>query len=322
MNYHTYAVVGTGAVGGLYGARLQRAGAEVHFLLRSDVDYVRQHGLRIESVDGDFDLPHVRAYSRVEDMPACEVVLVALKTTQNHLLPKLLLPLVKKDTLVVMLQNGLGIEEAAAAIVGPERIFGGLCFVCSNKRGPGHICHLDYGHITLAQYTADQSPAGLTDDLRRLAADFEQSGTTVLLADDLLTARWKKLVWNVPFSGLSVALDALTDALVNNEHTYALARALMVEVVTAAQAVHQRHIPGIFIEEMLTATFKMTPYQPSLKLDHDTGRPMEVEAIFGEPLRLAQQAGLAVPFMEMLYRQLKFLDEQHQHGEQRNFRSP
>ena len=166
MHYQTYAVIGTGAIGGLYGARLQQAGAEVHFLLRRDFEHVQTHGLRIESVDGDFDLPQVNAYRRASDMPSCDVVLVALKTTQNHLLPELLPPLVKEDSLVVMLQNGLGIEDAAAAIVGPERVFGGLCFVCSNKVGPGHVCHLDYGHITLAQYTADQTPAGVTKPLR------------------------------------------------------------------------------------------------------------------------------------------------------------
>jgi 2-dehydropantoate 2-reductase len=308
MHYQTYAVIGTGAIGGLYGARLQRAGAEVHFLLRRDFEHVQTHGLRIESVDGDFDLPQVNVYRRVSDMPPCDVVLVALKTTQNHLLPELLPPLVKEDSLVVMLQNGLGIEDAAAAIVGPERVFGGLCFVCSNKVGPGHVCHLDYGHITLAQYTADQTPAGVTKPLRYLVADFEQAGVDIILADDLLTARWKKLVWNIPFNGLSVVLNARTTEMIRNEPIRILAITLMHEVLAAAAAVHQRHIPERFAQEMIEATMKMKPYDTSMKLDYDAGRPLEVEAIFGAPLTLAQQAGLAVPHLETLYQQLKFLD--------------
>jgi len=308
MHYQTYAVIGTGAVGGLYGARLQQAGAEIYFLLRSDFDHVRNHGLRVESVYGDVDLPQVNVYQHVGDMPPCDVVLVALKTTQNHLLPELLLPVAGEDTLVVMLQNGLGIEDAAAAIVGPERIFGGLCFVCSNKMGPGHICHLDYGHITMAQYSADQTPAGLTEPLRYLAEDFERAGVQIILAEDLLTARWQKLVWNVPFNGLSVVLDAETDEMMGNPHIRALAETLMNEVVIGAQAVHQRQITSSFVQEMLAATAKMRPYRTSMKLDYDAGRPMEVEAIFGTPLRLAQQAGASVPHLEMLYQQLKFLD--------------
>jgi 2-dehydropantoate 2-reductase len=308
MHYQSYAIIGTGAVGGLYGARLQQAGAEVHFLLHSDFDHVQTHGLCVESKDGDFDLPRVNAYRRTDQMPACEVVLVALKTTQNHLLPELLPPVVKENSLVVMLQNGLGVEDVAATVVGPARIFGGLCFVCSNKVGPGHICHLDYGHITLAQYTAEQTPAGITELLRCLADDFEQAGVRIILADDLLTARWKKLVWNVPFNGMSVVLDAQTNQMVGNEHTYALAEALMHEVLAAAEAVHQRYIPESFVQEMLEATMKMKPYHPSMKLDYDAGRPLEVEAIFGVPLTMARQAGLDVPYLKMLYQQLKFLD--------------
>ncbi|MBN1991398.1 MAG: 2-dehydropantoate 2-reductase [Anaerolineae bacterium] len=261
-----------------------------------------------ESVYGDIDLPQVNVYRRAENMPPCDVVLVALKTTQNHLLPELLPPVVKTDSLVVMLQNGLGGEEAAAAIVGPGRIFGGLCFVCSNKVGPGHVCHLDYGQITLAQYTANQTPAGLTKPLRCLGADFEQAGVAIVLAEDLLVARWKKLVWNIPFNGLSVVLNAQTNEMVDHKQTRALAVTLMQEVLAAAEVVHRRHIPPAFIQEMIDATMRMRHYHTSMKLDYDAGRPLEVEAIFGVPFTLAQQAGLAMPCLEMLYRQLKFLD--------------
>src|SRR4028118_63778 len=103
----TYAVLGTGALGGFYGARLQQIGSEVHFLLHSDYEQVSQHGLRIESPDGNFMLPQVYAYRDVAEMPRCDVVMVALKTTQNHLLSRLLPSVVKEDGAVLVLQNGL-----------------------------------------------------------------------------------------------------------------------------------------------------------------------------------------------------------------------
>ncbi len=308
MHFQSYAVIGTGALGGYYGGRLQQAGAEVHFLLRSDYEHVRRHGLRIESIAGDFELPRVKAYRHATDMPPCEVVLVTLKSTQNHCLPELLPPLVKADTIVAVLQNGLGIEAEAAAIVGADKVVGGLCFICSNKVGPGHIRHLDYGQITLAEYTADDRPGGITARLRWLAADLEQARIPLTLADDLVTARWKKLVWNIPFNGLSVVLNAATDELIQCEHSRALAIELMQEVLAAAAVVHQRHIPASFIHEMVAATAQMQPYRTSMKLDYDAGRPLEVEAIFGRPLRLAQAAGLAVGHLDTVYRQLKFLD--------------
>jgi 2-dehydropantoate 2-reductase len=309
MYFKTCAVIGTGALGGYYGSRLQQAGMEVHFLLHRDYNHVHRHGLRIESVDGDFALPRVNAYQNAADMPPCDVTLVALKATQNHLLPKLLPSPAKNGGIVVVLQNGLGVDEAAAQIIGPEKVVGGLCFICANKVGPGHIHHLDYGRITLGEYSANQQPGGLTDRLYCLQADFEQAAIPITLTADLLEARWKKLVWNIPFNGLSVALNASTVEMITQPHTRAIVVALMNETLTAAAAVHQRHISSGFIDEMVSATEQMKPYQPSMKLDFDASRPLEVEAIYGQALRLAQQVGLDVPRLEMLYHQLKFLNE-------------
>jgi 2-dehydropantoate 2-reductase len=312
----TYAVLGTGALGGFYGGRLQQAGFEVHFLLRSDYEPVERQGLVIESIDGNFTLPHVNAYRDVRTMPACDVVILALKTTQNHLLPELLPPIVKESGLVLVLQNGLGIETQVAELVGSDRVMGGLCFLCSNKVGPGQIRHLDYGQITLGDYAANYAPRGITARMQQIASHFQQAGIAIELAEDLFVARWKKLVWNVPFNSLSVVLNATTDQMMRNEHTRQLAKALMQEVVVGCAACVQqldpgcdRGIPPSFIDTMLDYTAKMKPYRTSMKLDYDMGRSLEVEAILGNPLRMAQRAGLELPRMTMLYQQLKFLDQ-------------
>ncbi len=134
MSERKYAILGTGALGGFYGAKLQKAGLDVHFLLRSDYQYVSKYGLVVESKDGDFSLPQVNAYSDVKQMPQCDVVVVALKTTQNYLLPQMLSAVVKDDGVVLVLQNGLAVEEEISNIVGNNvSIIGGLCFLCSNK---------------------------------------------------------------------------------------------------------------------------------------------------------------------------------------------
>ena len=310
-----YAVLGTGALGGFYGARLQQAGADVHFLLRSDYDDVRRHGLTIESPDGNFALPKVYAHVNVSEMPPCDVVIVALKTTQNHLLPQLLPPVVKPGGVVLVLQNGLGIEPEVAAIVGAERVMGGLCFLCSNKVGPGHIRHLDYKKVALADYAPGYEPVGITSRMKAIATDFERANIPIDLEPDLFLARWKKLVWNIPFNGLSVVLNATTDQMMADPHIHNLAKQLMQEVVAGASAcVLQSSIPGdraipdAFIHTMLDHTASMTPYRTSMKIDYDEGRPLEVEAIFGNPLRSAQAAGADLPKIQMLYQQLKFLD--------------
>lgn len=302
----TYAILGCGALGGYYGACLQRAGIDVHFLLHSDYEYVCKHGLVVESPDGNFTLPNVNAYYNVTDMPCCDVVVLALKTTQNHLLPHLLPKVIKDDGVVLVLQNGLGIEEQVADIVGHKRVIGGLCFICSNKVAPGHIRHLDYKEITLGEYTPNYHPGGITERMQQIASDFESASIPIQLADDLLQARWQKLVWNIPYNGLSVILDATTQELMADQYTKALVEQLMGEVVAGAKSC-DRIIPNHFIAKMLDYTTHMQPYRTSMKIDYDQRRPLEVEAIFGNPLRMVSTK-VPMPAIATLYQQLKFLD--------------
>lgn len=307
MSNRSYAILGTGALGGFYGARLQKAGLDVHFLLHSDREHVSKHGLVIESPEGNFTLPHVHAYGDVSEMPPCDVVAVTMKTTQNHLLPKMLPAVVKDDGVVLVLQNGLGLEEEVAQIVGPHRVMGGLCFICSNKAGPGHIRHLDYSLITLGEYAPDYRACGITERMNQIAADFKSAGIPIGLAEDLLRARWEKLVWNIPFNGLSVVLDATTNQIIADTHTRALVEQLMGEVVAGAAAAGSILSQDI-INRMIQHTVKMKPYRTSMKIDYDEGRPLEVETMFGNPLRKAQAGGANLPRIAMLYQQLKFLE--------------
>jgi 2-dehydropantoate 2-reductase len=299
----SYAIIGTGALGGFYGTRLQHAGCDVHFLLHSDYKHVRQHGLICESKDGDFTLPKVNAYRDAHDMPRCDVVCVCLKTTQNHLLPAILPALVTDTGVVLVMQNGLGIEEEVAGIVGAERVMGCLCFLCSNKVGPGHIQHLDYGYVMLGEFAR----RGFSERMRAIGDDFRGAGISVQLAEDLPAARWQKLVWNIPYNGLSVILNADTTELMSNPHTRQLVEQIMGEVVADGRACGAA-VPEEIVGKMLANTEKMKPYRTSMKIDFDEHRPMEVEAIFGNPLRAAQAAGAKSPLLETLYRQLKFLE--------------
>lgn len=307
MSNRTYAIIGTGAIGGFYGAKLQKAGHRVSFLLRSDYHHVAEKGLIVESVDGDIILPEIDAYNDVKKMPNSDIVVVALKATQNYLLPELLPPLINENNVVLLLQNGINIEPEIAKIIGDNTLIGGLCFICSNKVGPGKIRHIDYGAITIGQYASNYQGAGVTEQMREIAQDFEKAGISIELNEDLLLARWKKLVWNIPYNGLSVALNARTDEIMANADTRFLAEELMREVQLGAK-IWGRIIGDRFIEKMLDHTEKMKPYLTSMKLDYDGKRPLEVEAIVGNPLGMAREAGVDLPRISVLYRQLKFLD--------------
>jgi 2-dehydropantoate 2-reductase len=306
----SFAIIGSGAVGALYGAWLARAGFDVHFLARSDHEYVRDHGLIVDSVKGNFAVPHVNVYANASAMPKCDVAAITLKTTANGILPQVLPHVVKDNGIVLVMQNGLGFEEKVADIVGPGHVLGVLCFVCSNKAGPGHVRHLDFGHITIGQYAKNGAASGITEDMKNIADDFAKAGVEVSLAPDLGVARWKKLVWNVPYNGLSVILNATTDSLMKNPHSRRLVKRLMQEVCRGAKACGHP-IEDAFIDEMLSYTDAMTPYETSMKIDFDGKRPMEVESIFGAPLEAAEKAGVELPLLSVLYEELKYLDERN-----------
>lgn len=298
-------IIGAGAVGGYYGARLARHGHDVHFLLRSDYQAVREHGLTIKSCDGDFHLPAgaVRAYRRPTDMPKADLVITALKTTSNDHFPELIAPLLHDNTAILTLQNGLGNEDRLAELFGRERILGGIAFVCINRGEAGSIHHLSHGLIRVGEFDAEapsQRP-------RQIARWFGASGVKCEAVTDLLAVRWQKLVWNIPFNGLGAALDLTTDKLIASPAGVAQVTRLMQEVIAAAAAEWVRMPPGM-IDKQIESTRSMGAYRTSMQIDRQQARPLELEAILGEPLRRAQSHGVETPALEALYAMCRVVD--------------
>ena len=338
------AVVGCGAVGSFYGAKLAHAGQEVTFLLRSDYDVVRRDGVFVRSPQGDFRVRPSCGRSP-DEIGAVDLVMIGLKTTANDQFPKLLPPLVSDKTAVLTLQNGLGNEEALAKLFPREQILGGLCFVCLNRLEPGIVHHIDHGQIVLGEFNGGSQPR-----TQEIASMFREAGVPCKVTDNLAQSHWEKLVWNIPFNGLGVASCVglggweraasgeqragsgerksgerragsgergssfakatedrggdsgeclTTDKLLADERWEKIARELMLEVVRSAQAI------GLPVKESLAAkmierTRTMGAYKASTVLDFQRGLPIELEALFLEPLRQARGAGQQVPVLERL----------------------
>jgi 2-dehydropantoate 2-reductase len=297
-------------LGGFYGCRLQRAGLPVQFLARGDYETLKTAGWKVASKDGDFDLAHVDVYPTIDSLPPADVVLLCLKSTSNHEILAHLARTIKPGGVLVVMENGFGIEEEVARYVGRDRVLGACCFLCSNKVAPGRIEHLDYGTVAFGELSVDGMPVGVTDRMKQIAEDFGQAQIEVQLADDLRLARWKKLVWNIPFNGLSVILLEETNQLVGNPSLRFLVQTIMNEVALAARA-DGRSIPDQFISTMIEHTEQMKPYKTSMRIDFDERRPLEVEAIFGAPLRWASERNVPMPVVESMYRELVFLDQRN-----------
>lgn len=314
-------IVGCGALGSYYGAKLCRAGQETHFLLRSDYEVVRRRGVLIRSAEGDFQVNPKCARSPGE-IGVCDLVIIGLKTTANGQFPQLLPPLVGPATAVLTLQNGLGSEEQLAALCGPEKILGGLCFVCLNRVEPGVIQHSAHGKIVLGEF--QRWPEPRTHDI---ASMIRHAGVPCAVTDNLARTHWEKLVWNIPFNGLGVASAAGFDAVITGHLTpgrvlekcwttdrllaeprwCALVREVMIEVIRAANALGLA-IPDSMADKQITRTGEMGAYQASTLVDFARGQPLELESLFLEPLRLARSVSVVTPRLEALGAVLTQLD--------------
>lgn len=292
----TLAIVGSGSVGGYYGARLASV-AEVSFLMRRDLAAVRERGLTIHSIAGDLHLDSVRAFATTEEIGPVDLVVIAIKSTANEALSDLLPPLLKSGTILLTLQNGLGNEAFLARHFPAHPILGGLCFVCINRGEPGVIHHLAHGRVEMGAFSHPQALAPVADL-------FVRAGLDCRVLPDLGLARWRKLVWNVPFNGLSIAAGGIdTQQILADPALLARTRALMAEVIAVAAALGHAIDPA-FAEGNIKGTLEMGPYQPSSLVDFLAGQAVEVEAIWGAPRREAERLGIPAPHLDSLHREI------------------
>ena len=289
------AVVGSGAVGCYYGGMLAHAGHDVHFLMRADLDAVKRDGLVIFTKGEELRLPRVQCAGSTAEIGPVDLVLIALKATANRELERLLPPLIGANTALLTLQNGLGNEAFLSARWGVERVMGALCFVCINRTAPGVIRHLDHGTISIGEYRRPVSQR-----VRALAEAFHAVDVQADAVDDLEGERWRKLLWNIPFNGLSIAAGANVAEVLADAGLRTLARSLMGEGLDAARRLGHE-IPDSFADWQIERSNSMGPYKPSSMIDYEMGRPVEVDAIWGEPLRQGLAAGAKMPQLELLH---------------------
>jgi len=293
-------IVGSGAIGIYYGARMALAGANVRFLMRGDLAAVRARGsIVVREGSGAAELRPVAAFGAPAEVGPVDLAIVALKSTSGGELRGLVEPLLGPATALLTLQNGLGVDEFLAGLFRAERVIGGLFFMAITRTGPGEVTCFHAGSVSLGEF--GRPPAERT---LAVAALMGAAGIKVKVVDDLLEARWSKLVWNIPFNGLTIAHGVPTDRICSDPVLAEEARALMREVQRAAAAFGFT-IADSFLKLQFDVTPPMGPYQPSSLVDYLAGREVEVEPIWGEPLRRARAAGVEMPRLASLYARLR-----------------
>jgi 2-dehydropantoate 2-reductase len=297
------AVIGAGAIGMYYGGKLAHAGSDMHFLMRGDLSGVRRDGIFVRGEGENFRVTKVNGYNSTKEIGECDLVIVAVKATSNPNLVDLVPPLLHENTVLLTLQNGLGNEEFLAEHFGAERVMGGLCFIAADRRSKTEVERSAYGHVVLGEFRGAAQPR-----THEIAAEFNRAGVRCTVTDDLARERWRKLIWNIPFNGLSIVAGGFdTGAIVGDENLRQLARELMEEIIAAANKVGHDFPSDAWREHMQRAE-KMSGFKPSTLVDWENNKPLEIEAIWGEPLRRAIAAGAKMPRMEMIYSLLNGLD--------------
>jgi 2-dehydropantoate 2-reductase len=214
---------------------------------------------------------------------------------------------VSDTTTIVLLQNGVEIEEPIQQAFPGTEIISGICFICVNRVEPGVIDHQDYGHLVIGAY-----PKGMTERAQLLGSLFNSAGVPCEVSDHVMQARWMKLVWNAPYNPISVLAGCVdTQVIMANANTAKLVRDIMEEVYAIAKAIGAE-FDYSFLQENIDKTLKMCPYKPSMLLDYEAGREMEVESILGNAVKTARRVKVATPHMDSIYALIQLVNKANQ----------
>ena len=301
---------GPGAVGLYYSARIAYSGRYLCVLARSDAKELQANGIRVEMINPEtselkdsFTAPIECIRRKADEIAETDCVVIAAKSTFNHELIESLKSIVEPGhTVLLSLQNGLGNAEFFAQHFPENPILAGLCFVCVNRIKPGVVENYHPGRVEIGSL-GDRWPGAA----KAAVKVFNESGVVTSHANKLNSALWRKLCWNIPFNGLSIVAGGLaTDKILAQPELVTRAQALMEEVRTVA-TLAGHSISDKFIAGQFAVTEKMGGYRPSSLIDYLAERPVEIESIWGEPLRRGQALGANLPELTKLYSELRAL---------------
>jgi 2-dehydropantoate 2-reductase len=299
-------VVGAGAIGSFYGAALASQGADVSVVCRSEFDAVRDHGFAIESDKlGDQAFRPAQVLRSAEDYQGGppDFLIVSVKVVEGVDRAALIRGAVGPDTAIVLIENGVEIEEEIAEAFPENELISALAFVQVSRVGPGKVKHHAFGDLSFGNY-----PSGISEQCRLLASQLQEGGIKSTLFDDVVTARWQKCLWNAVFNPISVLGGVLdTEAILSPPEGVSLVRQAMQEVGAIAAATGHPLAEGIF-DQYVSATRKAPAYKTSMALDYENGRPMEIEVILGNTVRAGRREKVAIPALETLYALMKMLE--------------
>jgi 2-dehydropantoate 2-reductase len=306
-------IVGSGAMGSVYGALLADAGNELWMLdrWREHVEAMRAQGLRCEGASGDRTV-RVNATTEAAAAGPCELVIVATKVMDIEAAVRAAMPMIGADTLVLAIQNGLGNVERLQRVLGAENLLFGIAGGFGAEIvAPGHVHHNGMEAINLAELEG-----GITARLERVAGCWRAAGFTVNVYADLWPVVWSKLVANVALSAICTVTGMRAGQVRANEWAWGVARACVEEAVAVAAAKGIELAYDDPIQWVSDFTAKIPNARPSMYQDVRAGRRSEIDAIQGGVVAEGQKVGVPTPTCALLVQLVNALEAKAQaHGD-------
>lgn len=293
------AVVGVGGVGGFFGGKLAQAGCDVTFVARGKTaEALAARGLRVQSVDGDFEIPKVQVAERLTR--TADVVIVGVKAWQIAEAVESIRPAIGPDTVVIPLQNGIDAPDELVTLVGRDHAAGGLCAVVSFVVEPGVIRHAGgSAYIMFGELDNRPSPR-----LEKLRDAFRAARISADIPPDIHKSMWSKFVFIAPLSGVG----AVTRVPIGIFRSVPESRQMLLDGIGEVLAVAKaKGVP--LDDDMLAKTMERYDGLPpdatsSLQRDVMAGKPSEIDAQLGAVVRLGRETGVATPVHRFLYHAL------------------
>ena len=320
------AIVGAGAVGGYYGARLWESGHyDVKFHMRRESRKIcARYGFRVKSIDGDIFIPPTKLeiFTNPGDVGSVDWVIIAIKSSSLHDIPDLIIPLIDpKRTRILVIMNGLVEDDLIGLLKGRigaklcAALYGGMAFVCCNRTGPGCVEHSFAGLLSGGIAMSRESFSG-HDNQQYFQNLWRPTSIDITYEQSLLRGRWRKYLWNLPFNGISVAMNGITvDKIVNDPGLRKLAQNIMDETIAIANADLAAHGFGEEFDlnaedkqKMMDLSDNMGAYRTSTMIDFVEGRPLEVRYLFTKPIEKARLLGVHAPYLETIVAQIEALE--------------
>jgi 2-dehydropantoate 2-reductase len=298
------AVMGAGAVGGYFGARLAATSNEVAFIARgAHLTALRRGGLAVESFQGNL---HIRDALFTDDptqVGAVDLILFCVKSYDTEPVAQSLGPMMGPETVILSLQNGVDNADRIARLWGNHHVLAGVVYIASQLLEPGRIKHSAGGKIVFGEPNGQAHVT--TEAVERLLASAEISCD---VNKEIRAVQWRKLLWNAPFCAISCLTRATVKEIVESDSLTKLALDCMAEVREAATTQAVDLSPALF-DETLHFSKGLGDFKPSMLQDLEAGKPLECEAFNGIVVNLLQRAGKQAPTNEVFYSALRYLDE-------------